>query len=506
MKKIISCLLLVVMLLGIFAMTGCRDNTKDGDDRHIVVTYFYGGKLPKDLDLVESAINAYLGEKGSDITIEFYPMSVYSQNYTTALLTDPIDLMCVAFGSSPAFYAEMEMISPVSDEDIKTYCPDIYEMNKDCDMMVRDAEGRILGVATREMGSYNGGCYLIRQSDLEAIGLADQYKDNDRIDYEDLKIIFAKLKEKFPNSYPIGAQLDESSYCVNSDQLGSSKRASGVLDFSDNGLSSTTIVNYYETEGYKNYCKFMLECKNNGWLDPEAHIAASTKNNLFKQGVYRGIWLNGVPSLRDTFSSEADEPCVRLQMVDATSSALNDQSITWALSGTSEKKEAVLEFLNMFWSDKKLMNMVQWGIEGTHFNVVDEENGIIEFANGLNEETSGFYMGGGFYGDKRYIYTYQTSTMTLEEQIAARAEERAAMNDAATRVSPAGAFVFDSSEYNITIKNIESIIDRYTNVLALGGYSEAEYNKFISELKAAGIDNVIAAKQAQLDAYLAGAK
>lgn len=506
MKKIISCLLLIVMLLGVFAMTGCQDKPHDGDDRHIVVTYFYGGKLPKDLDLVEDAINAYLGEKGSDITIEFYPMSVYSQNYTTALLTDPIDLMCVAFGSSPAFYAEMEMITSVTDDDIKTYCPDIYEMNKDCDMMVRDADGRILAVATREMGSYNGGCYLIRQSDLEAIGLGNQYKDNDKVDYADLKVIFAKLKEKFPNSYPLGAQLDESSYCVNIDQLGSSKRASGVLDFSDNGLSSTTVVNYYETEGYKNYCKFMLECKNNGWLDPEAHIAASTKNNLFKQGVYRGIWLNGVPSLRDSFSSEADEPCVRLQMVDATSSAINDQSIAWALSGTSEKKEAVLEFLNMFWSDKKLMNMVQWGIEGTHFNVVDEENGIIEFANGLNEETSGFYMGGGFYGDKRYIYTYQTSTMTLEEQIAARAEERAAMNDAAKRVSPAGAFVFDSSKYNITIKNIESIIDRYTNVLALGGYTEAEYNKFISELKAAGIDEVIAAKQAQLDAYLAGAK
>ena len=113
MKKIVSCFLCAAMLAGLLvSLTGCGKQ-ENPEDRHIVMTYFYGEKLPKDVDLVEAAINDYLKELGTDITIEYYPMSVYSQNYTTILMTDPIDLMCVAFGSSPLYYAEMEMIQPI---------------------------------------------------------------------------------------------------------------------------------------------------------------------------------------------------------------------------------------------------------------------------------------------------------------------------------------------------------------------------------------------------------
>lgn len=506
MKKIVSCFLCAAMLAGLLvSLTGCGKQ-ENPEDRHIVMTYFYGEKLPKDVDLVEAAINDYLKELGTDITIEYYPMSVYSQNYTTILMTDPIDLMCVAFGSSPLYYAEMEMIQPISDEQLQEYCPDILKMNTEYDMLVRDASGAVIGIATREIGAYNGGCYLVRQSDLEAIGMADKYTDGTRVTYADLETIFAALKEKYPEAYPIGSKLDESAYCVNVDTLGSNLKASGVLDFSDNGMESTRIVNYYETESYVNYCMFMAQCLKNGWLDPEAETSTTSKNIAFTNGVYRGLWINGLPSLRDNFSSEAGEDCVRLQMVDASSVPPRTEGITWAVSGTTKKNAAVLEFLNLFWSDEKLMNMVQWGIEGTHFKIVDAENGIIDFADGLTAESSGYYMGGGFYGDKRHIYTYQSVVKTLDEQIAAKVEEQEAMDLAALNPTPAGNFTFDSSEYNVTIKNIESVIDRYANIMALGGYTEALYKEFVSALKAAGIDEVIAAKQAQLDTYLAGVK
>ena len=505
--RLISILLCLGMLAGLFQLTACgkQENVSGEGDRHIVVTYFYGENLPRDIDLVEDAINEHLRELGTDLSIEYYPMSVYSQNYTTVLMTDPIDLMCVAFGSSPLYYAEMEMIQPISQEELERYCPDILKMNEDYELLVRDAQGTVIGIATREIGMYNGGCYLIRQSDLEAVGLAEQYPDGKRVTYDDLALIFARLKEQFPNSYPIGSKLDESSYCVNIDTLGSNRKASGVLDFTDNGMQSTRVVNYYETDAYLAYCRFMAQCLENGWLDPEAETSTNSKNVSFTTGAYRGIWLNGVPSLRDSFSSEAGEPCVRLQMVDASFVPPRSEGITWSVSGTTEKNAAVLEFMNLFWTDKKLMNLVQWGIEGTHFKMIDEAHGIIDFADGVTAENSGYYMGGGFYGDKRFIYTYLSTVKTLEQQIAAKEEEQAAMTEAAGNPSPAGNFSFDSSEYNITIKNIESVIDRYANIMALGGYTEELHQEFISALRAAGIDEVIAAKQAQLDTYLKGA-
>lgn len=506
LKKWICGVLCLVMLCSlVVAMTGCGGEEKqDAADRHVMVTYFYGENLPKDVDLVEAAINEYLSELGSDITMEYYPMSVYSQNYTTVLLTDEIDLMCVAFGSSPQYYAQMEMIQPITEEELAQYCPHITEMNEEYDMRVRTADGTIVGIATREMGVFNGGCYMIRQSDLEAIGLSEQYPDGTYVTYEDLRTIFTKLKETYPDSYPIGTKLDESGYTAAVDPLGSSKASSGVLDFSDNGFESTKVVNYYETDVYVNYCKFMAECLENGWLDSEAETSTVSKIAAFKNGVSRGVWLTGTPSLRVNYSTDVGEQCVRLQVVEPYYVSLRSEGITWAVAGTSEKKAATLEFLDLFWSDKKLMNMIQWGIEGTHFDVVDEENGIIEFANGLTGETSGYYMGGGFYGDKRYIYTFRSPVMTLEEQIASKVEEQAAMDQAAKKQSPAGNFIYDSTEYNITIKNIESVIDRYANIMALGGYTEEVYKEFITGLKEAGMEEVIADKQQQLDTYLAG--
>lgn len=503
-KKALSLILCAVMLISLLSiLSGCKQNEDTGNDRHIVMTYFYGEDLPKDVDLVEAAVNAYLKELGSDITVEYYPLSVYNQNYSTILMTDSIDLMCVAFGN-PIYYANMEMIQTITEEEIQEYCPNISEMNKEFDMMVRDAKGTIVGISTREAGVYRGGAYVLRESDLATIGLADKYTDGCIVTLADLETIFAKLKEQFPESYPIVSKMDESTYAVSVDPLGNSKRASGVLDFSENGMESTKVVNYYESSTYIEYCKFMAKCYSNGWIDPEAETSTVSKGNAFSSGVARGVLLDGIPGLRDSYATLANEACVRLQLMIPTYVPLRSEAITWAVAGPSEKKQAVLEFLDLFWSDVKLMNMIQWGIEGTHFEIVDAENGIIRYANGLTAETSGYRMGGGFYGDKRYIYEYESTLMTLEEQIAAKQEGLDAMALAAENPSPAGNFIYDSSEYEITIKNIEAVIDRYANIMALGGYTDAVYNEFINALKDAGIDEVIADKQAQLDAYLAG--
>ena len=503
-KKILSLLLCVSVIATLaLGMTGCGKQEESSGGRHVVVTYFYGEELPKDIDLVEAAVNEYLKELNTDLTMEFYPISVYSQNYSTILMTDPIDLMCVAFGSSPIYYAQMEMIQTITDEEVQEFCPNILEMNDEFDMMVRNSQGEIVGISTRELGIYNGGAYVIRKSDLDAIGMGEQYADGTAVTLSELETIFGKLKEQFPESYPIVSKMDESSYAVSVDPLGNNKFASGVLDFSINGTESTQIVNYYESEAYVSFCKFMANCYANGWIDPEAETSTVTKNAAFINGVARGVLLEGLPSLRDDFATQVGEECVRLQILTPTYVPQRAEAITWAVAGPSENKQAALEFLDLFWSDVKLMNMIQWGIEGTHFEIVDAENGIIRYADGLTAETSGFRMGGGFYGDKRYIYVYESTVDTYEEQVAAKQEERAAMEAAAQNPSPAGNFIYDSSAHDVTIKNIEAVIDRYANIMALGGYTDEVYAEFIAALKAADIGAVIADKQAQLDAYLA---
>ncbi len=504
MKRALCGLISVIMLCSMLVgLTGCKEETSGTN--HIVMTYIYGMSIPKDLEKVEKAVSDYAYEK-IGVTVEFLPISILEQSkYSTIVGVDTIDLMCVAFGD-PIEYYSMDMLQKISDEDLQTYCPDILEMNKEYEMMVREPKGGVIGIGTREIATVSGGTYVIRKSDLVAAGLSDKYVDQQSIDLADLEVIFAALKEKFPTSYPIVSTSDESGYSFAVDTLGSGNLASsGVLDL-ESDINTTTVVNYYETQGYKDYIAFMRKCYQNEWISRSSETATSSKVDDFKSGKARGVFLDAASSLKDGYATDVNEECVQLRIVDPYYVPLRNNGIMWGVCGTSKNVEATLKFMNLLWSDKKLMNMVQWGIEGEHFKVVDEENCIIDYADGLTAETTGFYNGLGVFADKRYIYQYVSTVMSIEDQIASKNGDVEVASKGALRPSKAGNFIYDSSKYTSQIANIEQVINQYAKGLALGTGTEEDYNKMIELMKQAGIDEVIADKQAQLDAYLASLK
>ena len=68
--------------------------------------------------------------------------------------------------------------------------------------------------------------------------------------------------------------------------------------------------------------------------------------------------------------------------------------------------------------------------------------------------------------------------------------------------SPALGFVFDPSEVADEINACSALCEQYVNSLLLDvGDTDALYAKFLSELQAAGIDDIIACKQEQLNAW-----
>ena len=498
-KRFLCCLLAIATLGSVTAgLTACGGNSSDN---HIVMTYIYGGTIPKDLKKVEKAVSDYAEEKVG-VTVEFYPLSIFEQSkYTTIIGVDPIDLMYIGF-ADPIEYYSMDMIQEITMDDLNEYAPKIMEIYKDYDLMIRDSKGDIIGISPVEDAVANGGSYVIRTSDLKAIGLDTKYPDQTKITFDDLKEIFAKLKTQFPTNYPIGTTMDEAGYTFAFDSVGcDDMKSSGIIELND--INSTKVINYYESDGYKAYIELMRECYSKEWISRDAETAVTSKNDDFKSGKARGVFVGCLPGLKDSFATDVKEECTQLQIVDPYYVPLRVNGSTWSICGTSKKKEATLKFMNLFWSDKKLMNMVQWGIEGDHFTVADDVNNIIQYANGYTNETTPYYNGAGIYGDKRYIYMYESTVMTREEQIASVQNNRNMAAQASLRPSKAGNFIYDSSKFTSAIANIKSAINQYAKGLALGSGSQKDYEDMIKRMKSAGVDRVIADKQAQLDAYLA---
>lgn len=100
--------------------------------------------------------------------------------------------MCVSF-TDPAEYATVGMIKKLTEEDIRTYAPDVAALvDAGNSLHVYDSNGNIIGISTKEITNGYGGSYVVRKSDLEAVGLGDTYTDQMRIGYENLDFIFSK--------------------------------------------------------------------------------------------------------------------------------------------------------------------------------------------------------------------------------------------------------------------------------------------------------------------------
>ena len=81
-------------------------------------------------------------------------------------------------------------------------------------------------------------------------------------------------------------------------------------------------------------------------------------------------------------------------------------------------------------------------------------------------------------------------------------EEYQKYNDTA-EISPLYGFIFDSSKVKNEIVAISNVIDKYQGIAEAGlNDPDTTVAKFNEELKAAGIDEIIAEEQKQFDAWL----
>lgn len=504
MKKIIcsifACLLLISLFAGCGTTRPSTDITGDGKGE-VVFTYLTMLNEPADIALIESEVSKMMNER-LGITVDFYPLSILEQSKYSTIIGggERLDLMCVAFADATK-YSDVGMLKKLTEEDIRTYAPDIAAMaDSGVPLYIYDSKGNIIGVTTKEITTGTGGSYIIRKSDLEAIGMADEYTDQKRIEYADLDRIFAALKQKFPDSYPSGNTGDVSSNFIATDPLGSvTSKHCGVLNL-DAGITSTTVVNYYETAEYKEYLSWMQKWFDSGYVYPDALTTSDNSISLFSSGKFRGTYLDCWGNLRDEYQTRCGEEVVQLQLVDPYVLSAGAGGLTWGIAGTSKNPAAALRFLNEIYVNEQLVNTIQWGIEGTHWKMVDQEAGAITFADGLDASTSGYYNTLGLYGDKEMVYTMMSDGQTVEGLKASKELLATTSQWASERTSPVKGFYWDNSAVTVEIAAVDNVMAQYAASIGIG--QDKNYDRFIAELKAAGIDRIIADKQAQLDAYL----
>lgn len=262
----------------------------------------------------------------------------------------------------------------------------------------------------------------------------------------------------------------------------------------------TQIVNYYTTDAFKTACEKAYELRQKGMADPEGSANTLGHDALTYSGSTKGV-LMGHSLTEDSVVSMFDENNTYGAKFDAITFCRTDMvnaRFSYGIPYTSKNPSAAAKFLNLIWTDEFIFNTLGFGTEGIDY-VKTDTDGVIEYPEGLGQLTVPYnciYALAGI-GNQRMIW--QAPGGTTKEDLAFIDEE---MNNCF--FPPAFGFAPVNDKVSNQVAAVSNVVTQYYDSLRYGDVDPAEFlPKFLAELDAAGINDIVAEYQTQFDAWRA---
>ncbi|MEG7531380.1 MAG: ABC transporter substrate-binding protein, partial [Hungatella sp.] len=244
-----------------------------------------------------------------------------------------------------------------------------------------DGKGTYAVPGYKDIATQN--CWDVNVPLLEKYGYTiDDIKNADYFSFGD---ILKKVKEgEGKDFYPLlveGAVLErmvDNSIIVTGD-AGTNNLLSYYInpeDPSAEGAYGNTMLNKFATPEYKKFIEKSREYFLAGYIDPSMGNA-NQANDTRTAKQLSGEYLIGTQSYALGYETQASKergfevamvPCSPAY-VDTTSS----QGAMMAISTTSKNPERAMMFLNLLNTDPYLMTLLNYGVEGIHYNMVEGE-------------------------------------------------------------------------------------------------------------------------------------
>ena len=500
MKKILTILLALVLLLPVAA--GCAQptttaptTTEAGPPKKVIMTYLTQGFTPTDMLDVVAEINKTTLDK-INVEVEFLPISImelFTGKYPVMISSgERMDLMMLAF-LNPVDYVENGSLEPLDDW-LAQYAPTIMSLKEEFPITLpATIDGKIYGVTPLAAAYGNQFGFIFRKDWFDETGATPK----SMYTMDEITDLLAKVKARHPETYPLsitaggGGSTASLGMYFPHDVLGATAASGVLLDF-----DSTTIVNGFESEQFYNMLLRLRQWYEAGFILPDA---ATTTENIFTLGP---AGISGVypmlmePVQASTTKASFGWESYALPTTVGYNGSIGRAGANWTVPITAAEPEAAIKFLDLMYSDHDVHNTILWGIEDRHFVRTDVEQ-VIAFPEGVDGSNSGYYNTFGLYGDRRFELQWNV--------MATRPYYEDYHNNNMKNTFKSVGYVFDSRDYSNQLIAINTVTSQYLPTLLTGSSADVRglLNRMLSEMKVAGVDAVIAANQAQFDAWRA---
>lgn len=472
---------------GLTACGGSGDSAKgSSSDDTYTVTVAYVGDKKEATDRIEKKINEIM-KRDINMQIDIEPISWGAYSETMKLILsggEKMDIVPVLVDQANSMVNAKQIID-LSDY-IDKYGDNIKELLGDT-AKAANINNYVYGVTTgREWFCQTS--VIMRQDILDDCGI----DPSSITSYKDLTDVYATVKEKYPDMIMM-ASNNSTTPDVKYEMFDTLTDGFGVL--MDHG-QDTTVVDYYESDEYKDFVETMYDWQQKGYLSKDAATTTEGVENQIKAGAAFSYFAPNKPG----YDTRAELLCGNKMAIAPISEAWAGTAqisyLTYGISSSCTDKDKAMQCLDYLYGNADILNLLNWGEEGVDYEVKDAENGIIGYPEG-KDDTNTYHLAEGWQlFDQFKMYIWEGDAPDIWEQT--KAENESALK------SKAFGFTYDSTGVSNELAALSNVKAQYAPALGSGTVDPAEtLPKFIEELKKAGIDKVIETKQEQLDKWLA---
>lgn len=460
---------------------------KDLEHMELTIVFPYMNAAPKDTAMIEEALSEITEEKiGASVKLQPIANGSWQEQFNL-LMSNSDEKMDVIFtGLNNTSLSSMVSMG---------YLIELDEYLNG----VGAATAEVVGDYIRG-GQVNGQTYSIPTlRDLatsSGVMFLKSYVDKYEIDTEaikewsDLTDVLRTIKEgegeTFTPMFLNGSQYTSLTSTF-SDPLGDSL---GTLA---PNTDDTTVVNRFASEEYKERAALIKSWYDAGYINKDA----ATTTALWQEAAQAGTsacWPNNMkPGQVENQANMIGQEMVGVHIGKDIVTTSSLQTAMWSVPYQAQDPERSMMLLNLMYTDEEFFNLLNWGIEGTHF--VQTDDGHITFPDGVDANSSGWYLNIGWvFGNQFLSYLWTGNDLDLWE----RTKE---YNDSA-EMSPAAGFVFDSTNVKNEYAACQSVKEEYIRAIETGSQGLEKVDEMNAKFEASGLQKIIDEKQKQLDVFL----
>lgn len=518
-KKLVTVLLTAAMTAGMLAGCGTPDSaassqsgakggsasgTEAGENltadtsEHVDLTMYLIGDRTADFDEVYGKINDILEEKlNCSLNVEFMSWGEHDTKYSL-LFSSQEDFDLIFTASRWCHYEQTVALggfAPLSEEFIKTYAPDIWDVVPEMAWDQAEIEGQIYMVPNYS-NEFNQDVMAVRGDLMEKYGFDDITSWDELMD-------FYKACAADGMYASVSAPYYQYFQSKGLSTVGGTPKGGELILYNTQDPADLDFTYILDWDGFRDYCVQMKELADAGAWSSDVLNASDERQTGLLTGRTAGMMWN-LGSCK-TYGTQANDenPDWNVTIIDPVSaqpkkvnSYINNGM---AINANSKNKERAMMVLNEFYTNPEVYDLAMLGIEGKHWEAVGDDQYKI-----LDES--------GYGVSNNCNWGWNNCEIQRTEYI----ENRTALDDRFDEIQETfnnnikadhlyDGFNFDSTNVSTQFAAVEAAIGNYYDPLINGLVDDVDETiaQMKTALESAGIQDILDELNTQAAAYAA---